>query len=288
MKTPIKPWTRIKEPLNSKMDTHRKVQFEFGSACDVGRKRKGEPNQDALEVILPGSRGNWHPPLLIVADGLGKHLGGALASRLVIQAFKQEFINAKHPTDYPALMERSVQKAHREVRVQGAKVPKLANMGSTIVAVVLDQDLLYLLNVGDSRAYIFRGKKIIQISQDQSWVAAQVRAGVLTEQEARIHPSRNRLNMAITARRTEIKPYLVKEKLEKDDVVLLCSDGLWGVVPETMIWAAANELPPETAVKKLVDLANRSQGPDNISVIIARRFKPDRKAASANLEDTNP
>lgn len=271
------------------MNTHQeKVRFEFGSACDVGRKRSGEPNQDAVEVVLPGARGNWHPPLLMVADGLGKHVGGSIASKLVIQVFKQEFVNTSHPADYLPLMERCAQKAHQAVRTQGAKDPRLANMGSTIVAVTLDQNMLYLLNVGDSRAYILRGKNMMQISQDQSWVAVQVRAGVLTEQEARVHPSRNRLNMAITARRPEIKPYLVKEKLEKDDIVVLCSDGLWGVIPESMIWAAANELPPDVAVKKLVSLANRRQGPDNISVIIARRFKADHRAASAKLADTNP
>jgi serine/threonine protein phosphatase PrpC len=270
------------------MNIHQeKIQFEFGSACDVGRKRSGEPNQDALEVILSG-RNNWHPPLLIVADGLGKHVGGSIASKLVIQAFKQEFINARHPAEYLPLMIRCVQRAHTVVRMQGAKDPKLANMGSTIVAAVLDGDILYLLNVGDSRAYILRGKDIIQVSQDQSWVAVQVRAGVLTEQEARTHPSRNRLNMAITARRPEIKPYVSKEQLEKDDIVVLCSDGLWGVIPETLIWAAAKELPPQVAVKKLVDMANRSQGPDNISVIIARRFEPDRQAVDSKLEDTNP
>jgi len=270
------------------MNTHQKIQYEFGSALDVGRKRRGEPNQDALEVILPGSRGNRHPPLLVVADGLGKHLGGALASKLVIQIFKREFLAAKHPTDYLTLMEKGVNKAHAAVRAEGAKDPKLTNMGSTIVAATLDQDMLYLLNVGDSRAYIFRGKNIKQVSQDQSWVAVQVRAGVLTEQEARTHPSRNRLNMAITARRPEIKPYLVQEKLEREDIILLCSDGLWGVVPESLIWAAANELSPDVAAKKLVDLANRNQGPDNISVIIARRFDPDRKPVPVNLEDTNP
>ena len=98
----------------------------------MGRKRRGEPNQDALEVILPGSRGNWHPPLLVVADGLGKHLGGALASKLVIQIFKQEFLAAKHPTDYLLLMEKGVNKAHAAVRAEGAKDPKLSNMGSNL------------------------------------------------------------------------------------------------------------------------------------------------------------
>lgn len=264
-----------------------KVEFEFGSALDVGRKRSGEPNQDALEVVLPNPGGNWHPPLLIIADGLGKHLGGSMASNLVIRAFKQEFIHSKHPADYPALMEQCVHKAHETVRMQGTKDPRLSNMGSTVVAVTFDQDMLHVLNVGDSRAYIMRGKDIIQVSQDQSWAASQVRAGMITETEARTHPSRNRLNMAITARRPEIKPYVSKQKLEQSDVIILCSDGLWGVIPESLIWAAATELPPEVAVKKLVSLANRSQGPDNISVIIARRAIADRRTA-VTLEDTNP
>ncbi|MCK6539602.1 MAG: protein phosphatase 2C domain-containing protein [Anaerolineales bacterium] len=256
------------------------IQFEIGFATDVGRKRSGEPNQDALEVVLPDSRGRWHPPLLIVADGLGKHMGGALASKLVVQAFKQEFVSAAHPADYLSLMERCAQKAHQAVRMQGAKDEKLANMGSTVVSATPFQGMLYVLNVGDSRAYILRGEKMIQVSQDQSWVAMQVKAGILTEQEARTHPSRNRLNMAITARRHEIKPHLAKEKLERDDIVVLCSDGLWGVIPETLIWAAASELPPKVAVKKLVSLANRSQGPDNISVIVARQVASDHKTAS--------
>ncbi len=263
------------------MSIHQEqVQFEIGFATDAGRKRSGEPNQDALEAILPEPRGRWHPPLLIVADGLGKHMGGALASKLVVQAFKREFVNAAHPTDYLPLLERCAQKAHQAVRMQGAKDEKLANMGSTVVAATLFRGMLYVLNVGDSRAYVLRGEKMIQVSQDQSWVAMQVKAGILTEQEARTHPSRNRLNMAITARRTEIKPYLAKEKLARDDIVVLCSDGLWGVIPETLIWAAASELPPKVAVKKLVSLANRSQGPDNISVIVARQVASDRKTAS--------
>lgn len=264
------------------------LQFEIGYACDVGRKRSGEPNQDAVEVVLPGSRGKWHPPLLLVADGLGKHFGGAIASKLVIRAFKEEFLNAAHPADYPALLERCVHTAHKAVRAQGANDPKLANMGSTLVAVALHQSTLHLLNVGDSRAYILRGKNIMQVSQDQSWVALQVRAGILTEEEARSHPSRNRLNMAITARRPDIKPYLASEHLEENDIIVLCSDGLWGVVPETLIWAAASELPPDVAVNKLVSLANRRQGPDNISVIIARRLQADRKPVPAKLAETNP
>lgn len=271
------------------MDTNpQRIQFEVGFACDLGRKRKGEPNQDRVDVVLPQAGEDWHPPLLLVADGLGGYFGGVLASQIVVKAFRQEFKQAQHPTNYLHLMQACLKVAHQEIRAQGAQDEKLARMGSTIVAVTLEAERLFVLNVGDSRAYILRDRKILQVSQDQSWVAAQVRAGVLTEQEARIHPNRNRLTMAITAKRLEIKSYTAEVKLEPQDVVLLCSDGLWGVVPETLIRAVATELPPQMAADKLATMANTSSGPDNISVIIARRAGLDRKGLAVNVEDTHP
>lgn len=271
------------------MDTDlERVQFEFGFACDIGRKRKSEPNQDTVAVVLPNANEPWHPPLLLVADGLGRYQGGALASQTVVSTFTQVFKQSQHPTEYPALMERCVQAAHQEVRALGAKDDDLALMGSTIAAVSLETERLFVLNVGDSRVYLADDKKIRQVSQDHSWVAVQVRAGILTETEARTHPDRNRLTMAITAKRTKIETYLAEEKLEPRYVVLLCSDGLWGVLPEALIRAAATELPPQVAADKLVTMANNSKGPDNISVVIARRAGFKRNAVATDLEDTSP
>jgi len=263
------------------------LEWEFGSACDVGRKRSGKPNQDAL-VIVPPDEASQRPPLLVVADGLGGYRGGATASQIVIQLFQQQYLAFKHPADYERLLALCAQKAHMAIRVHGAQDRELNDMGSTVVAVVLEGKRLHLLNVGDSRAYLLRGKQITQISQDQSWVADQVRAGRLTPQAALRHPKRNQLSMAITAKRPEIKPYITDVPLKKEDILVLCSDGLWGTVPETLIWAAASELSPQQAAEKLVAQANSSQGPDNISVIIARRFHPDRKPAVVDMEDTNP
>ena len=127
-----------------------------------------------------------------------------------------------------------------------------------------------------------------RISEDQTWVEAQIRAGVLTEEEARSHPNRNRLLMAITAKRTEVSSYKTQEQLEPDDIILLCSDGLWGVVPESLIAAAAKELPPQVAADKLVTLANNSKGPDNISVIIARQHGSAQNTQAPDPDDTNP
>src|SRR5262245_48838572 len=121
------------------MDTGpERAEFEFGFASDRGRKRKAEPNQDAVAVILPSANEPWHPPLLLVADGLGRYHGGKLASQTVVSTFKQAFKQSQHPAEYSALMERCTQAAHQEVRALGAKDAKLALMGSTIVAVTLE------------------------------------------------------------------------------------------------------------------------------------------------------
>jgi len=273
----------LKEIMSASQE---QTHFVFGSASDIGRKRKGEPNQDTIGVIIPTSGEKWHPPLLVVADGMGRYFGGSIASQMTVDVFAQEFKKAEHPTNYPELMERCVLVAHQAIRAEGLKDPKLALMGSTIIAVVLDEHKLYLLSVGDSRAYVLRDKKMRQISEDQSWVAAQVRAGVLTDEEARSHPNRNKLTMAITAKRTEISTYSSEEILKPNDVIILCSDGLWGVVPETLIQSAAYELAPQAAADKLIRLANSSKGPDNISVIIARRADSLEAALKQDLDDT--
>jgi protein phosphatase len=262
--------------------------YEFGYACDVGHKRRGEPNQDAVEVILSDRVPGSPPPLLIVADGLGGHRGGSTASQLVTQVFKQEFLDSRHPTNYSQLLDMCARKAHSAVQDLGSQDTNLSAMGSTVVAVVLEETRLSLLNVGDSRAYILRGGEILQVSQDQSWVAVQVRHGALTPDEAFRHPDRSRLNMAISAKRAEIEPYVSNEPLEPDDIVILCSDGLWGVIPETLIWATARELQPQAAADKLIALANNSGGPDNISVIIAHPFDLDYKAVDVSMEETDP
>jgi protein phosphatase len=251
--------------------------FEVGSACDAGRQRTGE-NQDRVEVILP-RESDVFPPLLLVADGMGGHLGGALASRLVVETFKENYLQAKHPTELLGLLHACAARAHQSVRERGASNHELAGMGSTLVAVALTQRRAFVLNVGDSRAYVLHGDRAIQISQDQSEAADLVRAGLLTAEQARGHPKRNRLNMSITAKRAEIQPYAIDYPLEADDILLLCSDGLWGVVPETLMCATASELSPQPAADKLVALANASQGPDNISVVVARRFDKDPKRA---------
>lgn len=242
--------------------------FLIGSACNVGRKRQS--NQDALGVFLPDA-GVDLPPLLVLADGMGGHLGGETASRLVIDTFQALYLQLRPPLDPGQALRACVERAHQAIREGSNSDPGLQGMGSTVVAAFLQDRRVDMLNVGDSRAYLLRGQEFLQISVDQSWVMDQVRMGALTLEQARKHPKRNRLSMSLNASRPVVTPILKNIPFERDDVLLLCSDGLWGAVPESLLWAAANEFEPQEAAEKLVALANQSSGPDNISVIVARR-----------------
>lgn len=261
--------------------------FEFGSACDPGRKRRARANQDTIDLVLPAP-GEDRPPLLVVADGMGGYRGGAVAGQLVAQAVRETYLGSRPDADPAAVLRGGLQAAHSLVRQRGAQDAELESMGSTLVAAVLTQARIYVLNVGDSRAYLLRGREVHQVSQDHSWVAEQVRAGLLTPQQAQHHPKRNRLSMSISARRPDVQPHEAAMDLEPDDILVLCSDGLWGVVPEALIWASASELEPQAAADKLVALANANGGPDNISVIIARRHQPERRPPAADMDETNP
>lgn len=240
----------------------------FGQTCVVGRKRS--VNQDSAEILFP-VEGNPLPPFLVLADGMGGHQGGEIASQIVLEAFKEVYAQPHDKLNYAEILKTCMALAHHRVRERAVTDEKLSGMGSTLVAAFLESDKIHLINVGDSRAYILRDQNAILISQDQSLVADQERAGDLTKEEARTSRKKNVLSMAINAKRSVVIPVLNEVPFEPSDILLLCSDGLWGVVNESFLWAAANEFEPQEASEKLVAFANTGGGPDNISVLIARR-----------------
>ncbi len=262
--------------------------FEIGAVCDVGRKRRGRPNQDTIKIVAPEGNETF-PPLLIVADGMGGYRGGETASKLVAETIARAYKETQPSERFPEHLQQYIRQAHQAVRERAARQSELGSMGSTVALALLTPEKIYVANVGDSRVYLLRGKRIIRLSQDQSWVAAQVRAGLITEQEARRHPKRNRLTMSISAKRPTVEVYTSESAFGAEDILVLCSDGLWGVVAETLIQAVAFELPPQEAAQKLAALANAGQGPDNISVIVARREGAVLQSIFAGEEDeTNP
>lgn len=240
--------------------------FQIAWQTDVGIRRRGRPNEDRVEVWLPPEPGK--PPLLIVADGMGGHRGGALASQLVVQHFLSCYQELPSSTDWREGLMSCVYTAHRAVR-DAARQRHFPSMGSTVVAAVLLPDRVIGVNVGDSRAYLFHDGELKQLSRDHSVAAELLRRGELTPEEAHIHPTRNRLIQSISAQRDQIFPHVFEVPWQPGNQLLLCSDGLWGVVPERRIAEVLQTQPPGHAVARLIQLANQMEGPDNISAIVA-------------------
>ncbi len=265
--------------------------YKIGKACHPGIKRKDHPNQDSIGTVLP----HWYLPidsLFIVADGMGGYNGGEIASKLVVQSMVDRYLRECFAPDKRAVLKKGILAAHAQVRKRSEGHEDLGSMGSTLAALLLTPRKGYLANIGDSRIYRIRANAIEQLSYDQSVVAELVRNEVITAEEALKHPQRSRLTMSISARRDQVEPFFLTFTIEAGDRFLLCSDGLWSVVPEQIILATTLQYSPRAAADRLVELANQAGGPDNISIIIAaprpgsRPRKKDRLESS--MEDTNP
>lgn len=246
------------------------TNFDIGYASDPGRKRGGEPNQDAVSIEHP-AEGQNIPPLLIVADGMGGHAGGAEASRLVIDAIHGHYRVTTEISDASKFLTECLDKALLALRDAAAQKPELTGMGSAIVLALLYPKKVVVANVGDCRAYLLHGKKMTQLSLDHSVVADQVRAGLLTPLQAIHHPKRNQLTQSLNSRRDTVKPFVKESRFNREDAIVLCTDGLWSLISEAVIQAVVSEMAPQQAAEKFVALTYARQSPDNISVIVVKR-----------------
>ncbi len=239
---------------------------------DVGRKRKH--NEDAY--LVDGERG-----LFVVADGMGGHAAGEVASRITVESI-QEFIASSDDTTESSWpfgygnrasssgnrLTAAVERANEKVMRAVANRPELKGMGTTVVAALVDAERATLVHVGDSRAYLFRDGELRRLTDDHSWVQEQVNAGILSEDEARSHPLKNVVTRALGGS-PHVSVDLIEVPLRAGDRFLLCSDGLTGMVgDEEILGFLVSETSPEAAVRKLVDLANERGGVDNITSIV--------------------
>jgi protein phosphatase len=236
--------------------------FVTSGLSDIGQVR--EVNQDYCgEFSDPARRRR----LLIVADGMGGHRGGEVASRLAVETAAEVF---RTGGEDPAQVLRAALEAanHRVYEAARADV-NLAGMGTTGVCLLFEGGGRgYVAHVGDSRAYRLRGDVLEQITDDHSVVGALVRMGHITEDEAKLHPQRNEILRAIgTAEDVEVQ--ITPLELEPGDRYLLCSDGLSGLVGAGEIAEVLAQHDPAEAVRTLVQMANLEGGNDNITVQVA-------------------
>ena len=240
----------------------------IGSATDTGLKRK--ENQDYHAYYSP-ERGSRKGTLLALADGMGGRSGGAVASRIAVDVLIQEYYKDTSHSILESL-EKAFFRANEQVLARGDNDIDLKGMASTLTAVVLKGDRMYHAHIGDSRGYIIDGNGIWQFTEDHSFVASLVKAGHITEEEALTHPEKNVITRAIGLE-SEIKVDVSgrHEKVKKGQYILLCCDGLHGLVTNDEILKTVHQYQePDTICKELVEMANRHGGTDNITVLIAR------------------
>ncbi len=246
----------------------RTHEIEIASQSDVGLKRS--TNQDAMSVFVRGDGSQ----LLVVADGMGGHQGGEIASQLAVDAIGATFKTSSGPATQ--ILHDAFLSANAQIRARAQREPHLMGMGTTGVALWLGSDgRIFVAHVGDSRAYRFRYGCLEALTADHSVVGEMLRRGLLTQAEAEVHPRRNELMRSIGSL-DGLEVDVAEVGGEPGDQFLLCSDGLCGVIDDAEIGAALLREPPPSAARRLIELANARGGPDNITVQIAALRQPRR------------
>lgn len=243
---------------------HSRLTVRAVLRTDVGKVRT--ENQDFGSVTTPDAAPDGR--LMIVADGMGGHRGGATASRLAAETVKEEFVTGEtaDPTD---VLRKALTNANARIFSEAQSNPDLRGMGTTTSALLVRGGRGWFAHVGDSRIYLVRGGEMQQLTDDHSLVASMVREGLLTTQEAENHPRRNVLQRSMgVSEEVEIDVRGPLE-LQEGDTFVICSDGLHGVVKEDEIRQVA-ALPVDDAAEELVRRALDKGAPDNVTVIVAR------------------
>ncbi len=206
------------------------------------------------------------PRLLAVADGMGGHAAGDVASKVVIAAL-QHLDDDTPSGDMLEALRGGVFDGSEHLREVIRDSPQLEGMGTTLTAILFAGGRLALCHVGDSRAYLLRDGEFSQITHDDTFVQTLIDDGRITPEEANHHPQRSLLLRALNGQ--EVEPDLSMREARAGDRYLLCSDGLSGVVSEETLADALTDPDPQTTADRLIELALRSGGPDNITVIVA-------------------
>ncbi len=249
------------------------MQISWAARTDPGLRRS--QNEDSYRAIPAIG-------LFVVADGMGGHAGGEVASELAVTEIQNvvESTGVLGPLDtWPMPFDRSLGRdgnrlragfdsANRKIAQQMETAENLRGMATTAVAVLVDGAQTALAHVGDSRAYLYRADRLTRLTSDHSWVEEQMRAGMLTEAAAREHPWRNIVTRALSGA-NDLQVDVAELELQPGDRLLLCSDGLSSVLKDDEIadiMAAKHDL--QEGCDELVNRANAAGGPDNVTTLL--------------------
>jgi serine/threonine protein phosphatase PrpC len=259
------------------------LRLEGAMLSDVGCVRPH--NEDAVAFVIPsqGATTDSQDSLALLADGMGGHAAGEVASALAAEEIRRVFYERKGGRPEETLA-AAFAAANGAILDYAQNHPECAGMGTTCTALAICGDTVWLAHVGDSRAYLLRGSKLQQLSEDQTLVAKLVREGVLTAEEA-INSEHSNVILQALGTTPKIAPDIWSEGLPlwSGDTLILCSDGLYNLVPDAKIAEVAAALPPLEACQSLIRNARQAGGDDNISVGIFRAI--DRAEEPAHPSD---
>lgn len=244
------------------------MRFSIGFHTDPG-PREGQNQDSILGLLFDG------PPssaLLIVADGMGGAKAGEQASQEAVSVIRKYLLEHRFPTPVDAserLLE-AITAANTAIHQKSMSTPEMEGMGCTVVIALVIEDVYWIASVGDSRAYLVRGQESHQLTDDHTWVNARVREGLLTPEQAASHSLRHVLDRALGADPTIEVDIWPDDILEEGDALLLCTDGLYGVLDDGTIRNVMAGKPAPAAAQALVEYALSMPARDNVSVVVLR------------------
>jgi serine/threonine protein phosphatase PrpC len=247
-----------------------KPGMEVAGLSHVGCLR--ENNEDSFLYWEPSSEADLKRTgrLAVIADGMGGYEGGQEASRLSVDTVREVYEAVVRDDPRVALLEAFIT-AHQRILAYAIRHPELHGMGTTCTALVVRERQLYFAHVGDSRLYLLRGSNITRLSRDHSYVGRLVESGIVRPEDAEKHPQRHILTSALGAG-VEVSAESPEQgiALQPSDILLLCTDGLWGVTSDLELQQAINDAPLSRCCEALIKLALDRGGPDNITVQLLR------------------
>lgn len=230
--------------------------MRLGSKTLVGKVRAS--NEDAILVDFP---------IFAVADGMGGHQAGEIASRRVLEIVNKK-LHEQEDLDPSHRIDSALKSANTEIWLEAKAIEGLHGMGTTITLALFNDDEVFIGHIGDSRAYLYSPGGLVQLTQDHSIVGEMIREGRLTEDDARNHPSRNIITKAIGTS-SDVNPDLISVKLNPKDKLLLCTDGLTAMLTDAEISEiTAQRIDPQQICEELAVKANTLGGIDNISLVL--------------------
>lgn len=258
-------------------------RLEYATRSDIGMRRTS--NQDSVVVTMQASPEVLAADqVLVVADGMGAHAAGELASKMAVDCVPQAYSKSELASASGALR-HAVSEANDQIHAKGASSPEFQGMGTTCSCLILSRNTALVAHVGDSRVYRLRDGLLEQLTFDHSLVWEMAAAGRVSEDKIPSGIPKNIITRSLGPHEVVNIDLEGPHELADGDTFLLCSDGLTGVVDNPMLGGILGTLAPDAAAQMLVDLANLGGGPDNISVVVARVTSSEDGAKAVTQPD---